>query len=177
MSLPRRTTRFSLALVAACASGVASGDVIRPSGAPSLGTPAPEVPEIARSGPMSAPLTLSKDLLGPDWRTPHSPLMFEGLIGSALDERTSAPAVADARLPLPGDRLLGASKEPLAPVSAARGLGLADGASTPSVRVPEPASVTLVLAGVIGIGLVARSRLRRAGHAPKADLAPANALT
>lgn len=149
----------------------APADVMSLPGTPStrpLSTP----PEVARNGPESSdPLALSRALSG---LIPEvSPLLRRGqengLANSTLDGPIAPESAEAAPLVLPElvDKV--ALGPPATRLAQIRPAGDPDVASSPSwgtnVRIPEPASVTLVAAGLIG--LIARNRLRRDAIAKK----------
>jgi hypothetical protein len=152
------------ALLAMFGIGSARADAIRSSaGTPTLGVDVSS-PELARSAPnIPSSLNLSESMLGPNWRKGFQvSLPFSDLASPSLTDQ-SANSVAAGSLvcpQLPQGPLLGSSSEKIA---AKRPTDETDIASNPetghNIRIPEPASLTLVVAGVIG--LFARQRMRR----------------
>ena len=143
--------------------GSASADVI-PSPSPLSGPPLDLVGPSARG---EDPLALSNAIggLNPD----RSPLLrhaeANGLAGSSIDAQ---PALIAAPVPLPRPELtngmqLDASSRPMIREASVRDRkDTLEPLSGHNIRIPEPASVTLVAAGLIG--LAARRHLRRNNH-------------
>ena len=147
---------MSVTMVAASTSA----GVIRPSSEASPSATLAAAPEVARSGPEapgSSRLALSPALIDGSWTDmTRRPLLSFDLSRPSMVDRATPPGSGEAlaRPDLPKDPLLGASSE--------RIIASEDGAEVESghnLRIPEPASVALVAAGLLG--LVARNRMRR----------------
>jgi hypothetical protein len=159
-SLPA-TTAFLLLIATS-----ASADPIRPT-APSIANiRTSATPEVARSGPGgSDPLTLSPEMTGVGRVASPIDGRVEGLAGSSLLISASTPPALDPA-ELPRESLVGSSSSGM---GWERVLHDPEVASQPSkrhnIRIPEPASLTLIAAGLIG--LTARNRLRRSAQTRK----------
>ena len=149
---------MSLTMVAASTSA----GVIRPSSEASAIATLVTAPEVARSGPEAAGnsrLVLSPALIEGSWTDlTRRPLFSLDLARTLMTDRATPPgsgeALALARPDLPKDPLLGASSERI--IASESGAEVEPGHN---LRIPEPASVALVAAGLLG--LVARNRMRR----------------
>jgi len=146
----------------------ASADVIRPRGAPEI-YPAGVPGEESHSGPtLAGPFGPSESMLVPDWLEgfPVLPAPSDLSTRSLDDGSSPVPTTDLARPVVPPGPLLFASSERLAPSRTPRHAEVASDPETGrNVRVPEPASSTLMIAGIgIVIGLAARMRLRRQFH-------------
>ena len=142
------------------AAASTSAGVIRSSSEASASATLATAPEVARSGP-EAPghsrLLLSPALIEGSWTDlTHRPLFSLDLAGTLMADRATPPGSGEAlaRPDLPKDSLLGASSERI--IASEHG---AEVESRHNLRIPEPASVALVAAGLLG--LVARKRMRR----------------
>ena len=155
----RKLLGFSLAV--ALLAGSASADAIAPGGVrPSGERFAASVVAGAPTahGGLAAP---DESMLGPDWRAPF-PTSSLDLLAAALGNVRGARVGGDSSPPVLSGRLhLWAGTEGLTPSRLDHDPEFAsDSGSDKNVRVPEPASLTLLLAGVVGIGLALRMRLR-----------------
>jgi len=151
--------------------GGASADVIRPKGKVALGP----VPAAVPSGPgLSGEFVPGESMLGSDWRSAfRQPLPFSGLVAPSLaagpDHEFQMGELARPELP-PGP-LLGASSERITPKRTLRNPEIASNGETgQNVRIPEPGSITLIVAGIIG--LAARVHLRRKLQGRKPEVVP-----
>ena len=147
---------MSLTMVAA----PTSAGVIRSSSEASASATLATAPEVARSGP-EAPgnsrLALSPALIEGSWTDlTRRPLFSLDLASTSMANRATPPGSGEAlaRPNLPKDPLLGASSERI--IASESGAEVESGHN---LRIPEPASVALVAAGLLG--LVARNRMRR----------------
>ncbi|MDB5352989.1 MAG: hypothetical protein JWN86_4236 [Planctomycetota bacterium] len=167
-----RLNRPTIAAVAITIAlmGSVSADVISSARPPSL-------PGLAPPPSLTPPLPEGGDPLGltgaaAALNRENSPLLREAergaLAGSSLADHPipSAAPFPLARPELPRETLLGASTREAVRDRSVRNLERgSDPFSGHNIRIPEPASLTLLFAGLIG--LVARNRLRRDHHPKK----------
>lgn len=161
-----RICRTMPGVILALTVGSAYADVIHPSAGDSITLPV--IAEVSRSGPETGgPLALSKAMLGSKEREPLSLPMAPDLLASSLKEELPRDL---ARPAVPPARLLAVVSERLAPPRSTHNPEVASNAVTgQNVRVPEPRSITLLVAGVVAVGVVARMRLRQGLQTRKAE--------